>query len=397
MKIRAIQQIGGAVILALLVAAVFASSASASEWEFKTHSYPAKILAEPNEAFLFGNGSEWSYCEQGGYLEAGLSSAGSPITSSSAEDWGGCYSGAVELNGCNFGFLAGQPGVSGGNSFEIVPEGCGPIVAPLGGFGCSPMEFGAQGPTKGFEAYYANQGSGESASVRADIYLSNLAYTCGGKPGTSGWLEAGWKLHAYDAEWGEQGLYVANPTRVEAEKYAAGLSGGGFETFTNVAGSFKCVETGTTGSLAAAASEVSLTPTYGSCTHTGTGLTTTVTTNGCHLTVAADDTAPPYGGRLGVTCEAGHSIEYKTFFKGSVICTSKILPQSGLPGLALSTTGSGSGRGVAVSGEAKEVKYEINGACVNGKTETRTDGVLNGSLTLTGTNSGKQVGVFVTG
>ena len=107
---------------------------------------------------------------------------------------------------------------------------------------------------------------------------------------------------------------------------------------------------------------------------------------------------PPYTGTIGVACDKeGDAIEYVAYYKEAPYCTAKLGPQQGGSGLALANTGIGSKRGIAISGEAKGLEYELSGGCTTGSS-LHTDGGLGGETTLSGEDEeAGQVGAWLAG
>jgi Concanavalin A-like lectin/glucanases superfamily len=212
------------------------------------------------------------------------------------------------------------------------------------------------------------------------------------------------RLFVDSARTGESYAEVApevHVPRIEAESYPATLKGKGLKTFTTSFGAFECAESGLQASEASAARQFALSAEYSGCTATKSKTFSTVTMNSCHYNLAVSNAGPPYLGSWGVACEKeGDAIELKAFSEsgGSLLCTAKVSSQAGLAGLGLLNTGEGAKRGIAINGEIKGVKYELNGGSSCKTPEVRTDGVFSGEAALTATNSkAEQIGAHLTG
>src|SRR3982751_361955 len=103
----------------------------------------------------------------------------------------------------------------------------------------------------------------------------------------------------------------------EATSYPAKLKVGGGESqvFKNPNSSFKCKSLSLGGTLKAATSTVTLTPTYSECTFWETAMT--VKMNGCTFQVhlqKPDELLPRFDGTLDLLCPEGKALEFVSFF-----------------------------------------------------------------------------------
>ncbi|HEX5928507.1 MAG TPA: S8 family peptidase [Solirubrobacterales bacterium] len=156
---------------------------------FAAGKYPATISGEvtgSSPVLSFPGGA--SFTCPGAFAFTGTATAPFEALTHQASEGGACSKLPVEekatlkMGTCGFVLRPGpetSPGQFAG-SFDIGPPGCGPIV--LDGESCD-RSFASQA---GFDATFANEGSGEAATVRVDANASGLKYTVTGPPAFCG-------------------------------------------------------------------------------------------------------------------------------------------------------------------------------------------------------------------
>jgi hypothetical protein len=134
----------------------------------------------------------------------------------------------------------------------------------------------------------------------------------------------------------------------------------------------ECAEATMHSSLGGPSKQLLLSPDHHLCTLTilETAFRTTIEPNSCRYLLGAENSGPPYSGTLGVSCGKegdGFEIEVYSGAEPAPICTYRIAPQAGLPGVDLTNVGSGTERGVmaefAVGGLSVSRVQGSFGAC----------------------------------
>ncbi|MDX6634326.1 MAG: hypothetical protein QOF06_529 [Solirubrobacterales bacterium] len=380
----------------LVSAGLGAASASAA---FEAEGYPTQLLGEGTSSQTFVLGSKTLNCT-GTY--SGTASSASETLSLVPNYWNCQFVGEeseakITTNGCNYTY-------DSSGSVSIAGASCGGISIAFAFCTVTlPAQSGLQSAT------YTNQGSGTGRTIKIENWLSGVTYnasgTCGGVGGpgshTNGSIVAPISVRGEKAG-SPNGVFTTarHVPRFEAEKYPASISGpiaNSSETlFATPAWSLSCTSSTLSGNLAAATKDLSLGQSTSGCHSSGSiELQGTVSMNTCNYVVHAANAGPPYSGTLEVDCSTpGDSIKIALTF-----CTVTIPEQSGLSGVSLTNSGSGSSRQVTAQLSVSNVTYTEKGfACTAGSTGgTFTNGVLGGKYALKATNSGSQVGLFVSG
>jgi subtilisin family serine protease len=186
---------------------------------------------------------------------------------------------------------------------------------------------------------------------------------------------------------------------LEAEKYPASISGPQVtqHKFQTVGGhTSSCTKAQFSASATAATSSLSVSPAMSSCTALGQNATWNM--NSCSYKHNILNSGPPYTATMDIVCsKAGDEIVI-----ASGICTIRIPAQSGLKGIALSNSGSGSERAVTATYSITGITYKKVGITCPGNggasTVTLADGAYTGSTKLSGLDGeGKADGVYLSG
>ncbi len=190
---------------------------------------------------------------------------------------------------------------------------------------------------------------------------------------------------------------AAQASTFTAEKYPATIEGKSVGTHVfSIENNLKveCQSSHFNGTLSAASSTATITPTYTSCVAFGF-LSSTVNFNGCdYLFHAGEEVAPDkHQGTVDIVCPAGASIVI-----AASTCEVSVPAQTGLGSnnienntnpLDLTATGSLTG--------IKYTKTKDGFLCPFAGTGTKTDGGYAGTATATAKSGGVQVGISVSG
>jgi hypothetical protein len=193
------------------------------------------------------------------------------------------------------------------------------------------------------------------------------------------------------------GAGTAGASQFRAQQYPANIAaaqGTASEAIQKLAfggggSKLKCTTVGGSGSIGAASASLDVSPTYEGCAFAG--VFATVSPNGCHLTYHSTTEAPPYAGTMDIACSEGKAIE----IQANTGCLVTIPAQSGLKGVELVNSGSGSTRTVTVSYGVSGISYTGNSSCPTGVKGSFANGTLSGTSTLSGSVGLRQVGVYV--
>ena len=256
------------------------------------------------------------------------------------------------------------------------PVGCGPAVLKSGG-----CEYRV--PAQSFPATYTNIGSGSTARVRVQVSTSSMKWSsCTEKERSDGIFNITWELANYSdmSHTTEIGLSVSTqiPTglsfdgsKFAADDYPATISG--TQTLpelklTTTGGNVKCKSLNLSGSIAAAVSDLSLSPSYASCT--AFGQTATVSSTGCQYVFHASS--------LDLSCGAG---SLKITVPG-LNCSITVASQS-VGGLSLTNVGSGVSRHIVASISGTPLSYTVSGPGTGcGTVGAHADGKVTGGFEL---------------
>ena len=379
------RNLGLAAMTALaLMASIGAASASASQ--FVTSSYPATVQGTPEGTHTLTLAVGFVYnCSPSPTVSGAMEGPTASLktfavdASCTSSVWGKA---TLEFKGCGLVF---HPGAS---SFDIGPANCGSMV--LNGATCdrvfSPQTLRA--------VTYSNEGEGSKAVVKVHANATGMEYTQSGEcPSKNGVYESGtysgyWTFQATKAGTpvslqvqntgaymaGEKSEEKAKQPRFEAEKFPVSLFGAqdsaNKHVLTIQARKLTCKDVQFDSKLTAAAAEIPVGAEYGRCGMIilGTSRPATVAMNSCSYVFHVLNLGPPYSGQTDVACsKEGDAIEIKAYEslatqeKGETMCTYKIGSQKGLEGLGLSTSGAGSGRGIAVNMGLSGITYSTTG------------------------------------
>jgi hypothetical protein len=158
---------------------------------------------------------------------------------------------------------------------------------------------------------------------------------------------------------GEKSEEVAKQPRLEAEKYTATVSGSSttIPTFTLQGGVLGCQGLTLKESISAATTSLSAPPVF-LLTCSLFGFPATIGSNGCEFVLHVDNAGPPYAGSFDLKCPAGkEGLVFWGYGAGTLKCTVTILPQTGLEGVTLENTGTGSSRGITATYNLSNVAY----------------------------------------
>jgi hypothetical protein len=179
---------------------------------------------------------------------------------------------------------------------------------------------------------------------------------------------------------------AASATDFTAASYPAALHGtsGSTHAFEVGTGVIQCQAT-FAGTMNAASTTQTMTPTYTSCQCYG--LNCTVTMNGCDY--ALHSQASGTNGTLSILCPAGNEILIDT---AGNLCNTHIKPQTGLGGLSYANNGNH----IDVTTKITTMHMVVTGTflCpVATSTKTFSDGKYTGSVTLQGNAGGTKIDV----
>ncbi len=253
----------------------------------------------------------------------------------------------------------------------------------------------------------ANSGSGSERAVTVTYNITGVTYKkegagCSGGPGTfkDGAYTGSAKLLGLDGEGKADGIYLsgeasqglfvtgkesgeeASKPKVEAEKYPASIGGSQVteHNFTLSGGLYnvKCSTAQFSASVSAASASLSLVPAMSSCKVFG--LNGTWSMNSCSYKHNVLNSGPPYTATMDITCSKAED----EIVIANATCKIKIPAQSGLKGVGLANSGSGSERAVTVTYNITGVTYKKEGAGCSGGPGTFKDGAYTGSAKLLG-------------
>ncbi len=381
---RHIRAIGLGAFVALALAAFPAGAAASGGLE--ADSYPTVLTGGNTGSHAFSTGGGTNSCGGASLGESVL--LGQSGTVAMSPSWVSCTS-AFQANGCKFELHAGTE-----NSFDIGPNGCGPMTTQIG---TCKVFIGSQ---TGLPATYANTGAGTSASVTISSVANGITYTQEGVSCSKGPLKDGqyagtWSLKGKTpggaavgirATDGFNGFFVANK-QFEAEKYPIAVSGPQdvAEPFTlSMLGSWTitCTTAQFSAELTKATNSLGVGATFAGCTHSGEEVT--IAMNSCYFAHGVTGTLNPETsfGTLGIGCaKEGDFIEVND----PGFCVAKFAAQKPSGSSALYTTaGSGNNRYVTTrSNTSANLAYTTESICsLSGK--NRTDGKISMKFSLRG-------------
>jgi len=390
------QRIKHVVLAAFAVLALIAvtGAAAASAHSFRFDQYPANLSGSVTSTpTISWSGGLQIACGSGSEFIGSAEKAVRALTPSVISDPTGCKkawpwntSATVQMNGCKFIFHPG-PEESSKGTFDIGPAGCGPVKLTEEAV-CTKL-FAAQ---SGMPATFVNETVGGKDAVGISTSAS-LKYTvekekfeC--KNGTVTYT-AGWRLKATNAGGSAIGVHVtqprglyltgkesaeeANQPKFAAEEYPEAIEGdqsASNKHMLTVAGGRRlenCDHVGLLSTITGATNQLALNVEYSGCTANilGAVLPATMQSNSCYYVLHAQNAGPPYTGSLDIACaKEGDAMEMKVYKEGTVpsegisVCTFKFGAQSlATPGIALSNTGAGAGRGVVTAFNQSGIGY----------------------------------------
>jgi len=373
-------KVGLTVLMTLAITAIAgAASASAGTAGFVADTYP--VVANGNNVstgVLTTNQGE-ATCKAQNFAST-VSNAGealtAPVNGTTCSWWG--TNRPVAMNGCKYIFHPGtetEPGVFKG-TYDIGPAGCGPITVEASN-GCT-LSISSQ---NGLNATYVNSGSGSSriVTIQADtdfIYTASGGF-CGKGSTEGGHYKSSWQVagqvgaNQVGIKAAKQnGLYMTGAQSIAAEGYADHIvSQASALSLETQFGEVGCTSSILRGELAAATATLPLAAELSGCN--ALGFKGTATMNSCHFVVNVSNTGSPYKGTVDIACTSpGDSIR---FAANGGLCTVSVPAQSGLEGLSLATTGSGSDRRVVGTANLKGVQHHGDaGFCVGEEEESAT-------------------------
>jgi len=367
----------------LLLGALTAASASASQRSFAAGSYPAFVGS--NGQMTFSTQSNFGEC--GATLSGQLSSA-SPslaagITGSCKKQ--GTYVGTIQRNGCNFELN------SDFNSVSIGPAGCGPISVQLGS--CTTYIL----PQNGIPATYEATTAGGLPAVQVSVSTNKLKYkecSASGEVKENGFLEGNWILTAQTSDGKPTSLSLAPPSYfnlLAAEKYPANLA----SVLSNDAvfildGQYvRCTRTHS-GVLTGVSEYAQLTPTFSSCTvfAFNNGV---VNGNGCQFAISV------LTGNQAISCPEGTTITISLPGYG---CEATIGSQGSLPGATSENiTGKNGRSAVRIRPNMSGLKYTVTNdsgfLCPLNGPGTRTTGAFTDNVAVEGHDSAGPIAIRI--
>jgi hypothetical protein len=379
----------------------FAGVGTASASKLHATNYAASVNGSDSEFFghrisLAGQVLQCNGSSLTGGLSEPTSTLGTYAADTTCNYWG---EPALEMNGCGFTFGfgsdAGHFGRYSGTA-EIGPPGCGPIT--LNSKNCKVTIK----PQTGGVANYENIPGGVS-EVSASVEIDDLEYTQSGAFCTNGTFANGvytgtWKLSSP----GAVGLFVEedpHTPKFEAESYPATEVGtqdaSSPQKMTMQGASVTCKEVTYSGSLSAASTAMTVTPSYSGCSAFGF-LEATVNANGCSFVMNAGSAlgGGKYQGTENISCPVGKSIEIS-----AQTCKVSIPAQSGLSSASYETGSSSGQETVKASLNVSGLKYTATSGFLCPLTGgTFTNGKQSGGLTVQAkTGAGALQGIRIAG
>lgn len=179
------------------------------------------------------------------------------------------------------------------------------------------------------------------------------------------------------------GASSASASQFRSEIYPVAVSGEqvASQKITTSGGITKCSTATLAGSVTAASSALSVTPTYSGCKAFGQeGVT--IKLNSCHYTFHSTNESAPYTGTMDVACEnPWEVIEINVAPTG---CKVAIPVQSALASIAFANTGVGTGRSITATWNVSGLKYteSVSGCLGKERGKQREDGTYVGSTSL---------------
>jgi hypothetical protein len=159
----------------------------------------------------------------------------------------------------------------------------------------------------------------------------------------------------------------------------------GTDVFSTDGGTVECDDATYKGTLSAStATTVTVAPTYSKCTALSGFASATIHTNGCEYKF--NEPSSGLVGWMDIVCPIGGEITVTASSFGTLKCTIRILPQTGLAFVSYSNSGTGATREVTVTAGISGIKYtEIAGtgfgACSH---NSNTNGSYEGETKVTG-------------
>lgn len=404
-----LKRIGLLTLLALALTATTAV-ASASASSFAAGTYPAQVKSEASlTATVNISPSKHYECKSPALTMGTVSAETTSLTTTSVAETNctltsGGESGPLSLGGCQVKLEPGTgSGGSYGGHFSLEPSGCGPVTLHAS----SNCNYTIDPSTVSGSATFGNSGKEVTVNATATgVHWSNSpSYLCGGS-GTGAEIIFGWTIGARNEggtqagfSVGPSGLYLAGEAggkvapRFEALSYPASFASASASSFAlkvTATHSLQCALTTVHGGISAATSALGLVPEYASCTgkYGATEELTKVFMNSCEYTLGALNVGPPYAGSLGVSCGGASAIEFKfynindTEFK-TPICTVKLPPQGGQPGVSLANMTEGGRKGIAANASVSTVTFERTGVACGGTLKAST-GAITYNTTMLG-------------
>jgi heat shock protein HslJ len=382
---------------ALALVAIAAPAAGAST--LTAESYPAVLHGgEAGETLTLNH-----YECNGPPISGALAAASSSVTMTPGAATCNYIFGEGELNpgSCtftyHFGSDAGHFGRYSG-TMDIGPSGCGPITL-TNYTGCKT----AVGAQSGLPVSYEQVG----ATIRITAEVSSLTYTQTGGGAcaptgtfTNGTLTGSWIVHA-----GSKALTIVdNHTPMfEAETYPATVAGEQNSEQHQVmkfgSQSVNCSAITYSGSLASAATTVSLSPAYSGCTMFGFAEAGSTKTNGCSIVLHAGVAlgGGKYRGTQDISCPGGSSIE---FIAPISKCKVSVPSQEGLSAVEYEVITKSGKKAIKAATGLSGIKYTtVDGfLCPLAGEGSFSDGSESGSMFLQGkTGSGTLQGLRIGG
>ena len=376
------KMLGVAAVMALALT-VTVGAASASADGFVASKYPATVGGEINGGHVIGNSYGEVSCGAWGLNFAGSLEQPSGTVTTSTENAGCSLAGAaftMKMNGCGLVLHPGE------DAIEIGPKGCGSITMTWPVVKCE-VRIPAQ---TGLEASFVNDGSDE---VDVEMAASGIEMivkggSCGAETTVhNGYWTGDWNVFAmYGAEQVDlqvgplpTGIFVSGG-QFDAEAFPVSINGqtASSHQFGTAYGTVACSNSQFAGSLIGASGQLSLQPTYSTCTTKGIA-GTKINPNGCTYDVNAS-------GAMGIACPPSKSLEIKTMIAGVTKCTITVPAQGGLSAVSLANQGSGFERVIGTTFSLASVSYSQQagtgaGACASG---SFANGTYSGTVTLSG-------------
>jgi hypothetical protein len=394
-----IRRISVSALVAVAAMAVLSSSAMASSGWITAAAYPATLNGEGTGAkqmLTFSAAEISTKCETSHI--AGASALASPVQSQAfVPTLKGCDVGSstVEFNWGKCQLMAWPSSEGAAGSITLGGEGCEGVTIVRKDIPSCVVTLKPQS----IAATFINEELNGTAVAQLGgslTYTTNAGCAHPGYPaGTyaNGSWTGGWLIRGTSSAGGSDSIHFggtlpdglhlnAAGSMLEAEAYPASLvsaPGNPKLALTTSAGTIKCSESSSAGTLSGAASEAQLIPAQNGCLLGGTD-PVKVSPGSCRYVVQFAT------GSEAISCGPGEELVFSPVELPT--CQIRVPSQAGFKGLTFANTGNGSGSAVKMTESLSAIAYELAGpakACSSTQTrenEVRGDGTQIGSITL---------------